>query len=182
MSMKDQKQIEQVRRLFAALNLSAYTLSPQQPPYADVLAVNSNRRIYIEVTDFHSDENCRGGSKLRNKVEKELKMGNVNSHWVSPDPHPGLFYRISEKAEKHYDRLHATDEIWLAIFAGVPQLAVIPTMLITPFLRCLQLTTQTKSLLEASQFSRCYIFCELNESGNSKLYAWCRGGSWMEAS
>lgn len=87
--------------------------------------------------------------------------------------------RISEKASKHYD-LAGADELWLVIFACAPQWgATAATFLFPPALDCQRLSALTTSILQASQFIGCQIFCELADGG-PRLYSWTRGGHWSE--
>ena len=105
----------------------------------------------------------------------------MRTYAVPADPLHGLVCRIQAKVSKRYD-LSATDEAWLAVFAGVSQAgAAAATFLVTTFLNCQQLTVHTSELLETSVFRSSYILCELTEAGQPKLYSWEKGGAWTEA-
>ena len=139
-----------------------------------------SRRISIETTDYHGDETNHGGSAVRRDERHDAGAGRMRTYALPATPLHGLVCRIQAKVSKQYD-LSAIDEAWLAIFAGVPQSgAAAATLLITTFLNCQQLTVHTAPLLETSIFVRSYIFCELNETGQPKLYAWEKGRAWSE--
>jgi hypothetical protein len=180
MNDKDQKPVEQVRRLLNALGYNNFSLTPQQPPRPDVLAVIGPRQIFIEATDYHGDEKVTGGSSLRKQEQKDFASEQIKGYWPPVDPMPAIVRRITEKTSKRYDVIDA-DETWLAIFAGVPQLgATASTFMLSLALNTQQLTSKSVSLLDKSQFSRCYIFCNLTENGHPRLYSWHRGNSWNE--
>jgi hypothetical protein len=180
MSNKEQRSAEQVRRLLSALGFAGARVRPESPPRPDVFAEVDSRRIAIETTDFHGDETNRGGSTTRRDEQLDAVAGRLRAYAVPADPLNGLLYRIRAKVSKQYE-LSVADEVWLAIFAGVPQTgATAATSLVTKFLNCQQLTIHTAGLLETSVFRRCYIFCELTEAGQPKLYSWEKAQAWTE--
>jgi len=180
MSSKEQRSVVQAGRLLSALGRGGAQVHPDIPPRPDVLAEVDGRRIAIETTDYHGDEATHRGSAIRRHEQNDAAAGRLRTYAVPADPLQGLVRRIHAKVSKQYD-LSATDEAWLAIFAGVPQSgAAAATFLLTTFLSCQQLSSHTAPLLETSVFDRCYIFCELTETGQPKLYAWDKGHAWTE--
>jgi len=182
---KEQRSVEQVRRLLAAIGCPATRIEPlpsQGRSRPDVLVEICGRKIkiMIETTDYHGDERQMGGSDLRKQEEKDAREGRLKTYGVPIDPLPGLTKRIEEKTKKRYD-VSGADEVWLAIFAGVPQPgAVASTLIDTTFLDCGKLNTQTGLMLQNSQFSRCYVFCELTEKGHPVAYCWTKEDQWQE--
>ncbi|MHB8405311.1 MAG: hypothetical protein ACYDCJ_07820 [Gammaproteobacteria bacterium] len=67
---KGQRSSEQVRRLLAAIGCDTNKIAPQRPPKPYLLVVISDRRIAIETTDYHGNEQRMGDSNLRNQEEK----------------------------------------------------------------------------------------------------------------
>jgi hypothetical protein len=180
MSSKEERSVEQVARLLSLLGLGAARIHPDRPPCPDVFAQVDTRRIAIETTDFHGDETSHGGSAIRRNEQSDAVAGRVRTYSAPTDPLNGLVRRIQAKVSKRY-KLSATDEAWLAVFAGVPQVgAAASTFLVTAFLNCQQLTVRTSNLLEASVFRRSYILCELTETGQPRLYSWEKGRAWTE--
>ncbi|HVC37540.1 MAG TPA: hypothetical protein VNF46_03965 [Gammaproteobacteria bacterium] len=160
---KGQRSSEQVRRLLASIGSKASGIAPQCPPKPDLLVVISDRRIAIETTDYHSDEQIMGGSNLRKQEEKDAREGKIKGYWVPPDPLPGITKRIGEKTKKAYDTSGA-DETWLAIFAGVSQLgALASTFIFKLAVNCSKLNEHTGDMLKTSLFSRCYLHCAITE-------------------
>jgi hypothetical protein len=160
--------------------LAGARVRPESPPRPDVFAEVDSRLIAVETTDFHGDETGRGGSGVRRDEQLDAVAGRIRAYAVPADPLHGLVCRIQAKVSKQYE-LSATDEAWLAIFAGLPQLgAAAATFLVTTFLNCQQLTIHTAALLETSVFRRSYILCELAEAGQPKLYSWEKGQVWIE--
>ena len=101
---------------------------------------------------------------------------------VPINPLYGLVSCIAAKVSKQYEMCGA-DEIWLAMFAGVPQAgAAAATFLVSTFLNTQDLTDHTAAMLETSAFCRSYILCGLTEAGQSKLYSWEKGRAWVEVS
>lgn len=179
MNNKELRSVEQVKRLLTALGYQFTRIEAVAPPRPDVFADVDGRRISIETTDYHGYEKEKGGSPLRREEERDIEAGRMKAYWGAAKSEAGLTRRISEKTAKSYDVSDA-NELWLAIFAGVPQLgAVASTFLPTIFLNLDELNKQTISLLENSQFSRCYLFCELTENG-PKLYCWIKDNQWHE--
>ena len=172
MSNKEQRSIEQVRQLLGALGFDRAPVLPESPPRLDVFPEVDNRRIAIEATDYHADRMSPGGSAIRRGEQLDLRAGRRRTYAVPIDPLPGLVCCIQAKETKRYE-VSATDEVWLAIFAGVPQLgAAATTFLVTTFFNVHHLTAHTADLLETSVFGRCYILCGLTEAGQPKVYSW----------
>lgn len=179
MNSKEQRSVEQVRRLFGALGRPDVQIRPQPPPCPDVLVEIDGKRIAVEATDYHGDEANHGGSALRKQEEQHAAAGQVTGSYVPPDPTPGLVRRINEKVSKSYD-LAKVDEFWLVIFAGVPQIgAVASTFLIPQALDCHKLSARTVLSLEKSRFDCCHIFCLLAHNG-PRLFSWQKGDDWRE--
>lgn len=182
MSSKEQRSVVQIERLLNMLGLGGAQVRPDIPPRPDVFAEVDGRRIAIETTDYHGDETSLGGSAVRKHEQHDAAAGRIRTYPVPADPLRGLPCRIEAKTSKQYD-LSGVDEVWLAIFAGVPQSgAAAATFLVTTFLNSQQLTIHTVPLLEASIFRRSYILCELTETGHPRLYAWEKGRAWTELS
>jgi hypothetical protein len=179
----EQRSVVQVARMLNALRLSSVSLCADIPPRPDVAAeLDGGRRIAIETTEYHGDETNRGGSGTRRNEQRDAAAGRMRTYAVPTNPLHGLISRIQAKTSKQYD-LSGSDEAWLVIFAGVPQSgAVAATFLVTTFLNGEQLTIHTSALLEASIFSRSYLFCELTELGRPRLYGWQKGRDWTEVS
>ncbi len=179
-STKGHRSVEQVRRLLAYMGFCATRLELQRPPGPDVLAEIAGRKIGIETTDYHGGEQVSGGSNLRKREEKDVRDGRPTAYWVPIDPLPGLTKRIEEKSKKRYET-SGIDEVWLAIFAGVPQHgAVASTFMFTLFLNCEKLHSQTDAMLRNSQFSRCYLFCGLTAGDHPVVYLWTKADRWHE--
>ena len=177
---KEEESVERVGRLFSALGLGIANLQADRPPRPDVRAQIGSRQIAIETTDYHGGERTRGGSLVRRQEEQDFAANQLRAYWLPADPLKGLVARIRAKVSKHYD-VSATDEVWLAIFAGLPQPgATAATFLLKTFLNCPKLTDHTASLLEASIFSRSYILCGHTEAGQPKLYVWKKYEIWTE--
>ncbi len=180
MTSKEERSVVQVGRLLGTLGLSPRRIGAAIPPRPDVFAEVDGRRIAIETTDYHGDESDRGGSPVRRRETHDAAAGRIRTYAVPADPLRGLINRILAKVSKQYD-VSGTDEAWLTIFAGVPQLgAAAATFLVTTFVNPEQLTIHTAPLLEASIFHRCYVLCELTETGHPRLYAWEKGRAWTE--
>ncbi|MHB8455726.1 MAG: hypothetical protein ACYDDO_13775 [Acidiferrobacterales bacterium] len=177
---KAQRPVEQVRRLLDALQCPATRIEPLPPPRPDVQAEIRGRIIMIEATDYHGDEQ-QGSSRLRQQEEKDARAGRLRGYCPPIDPLPGLTKRIEEKTQKRYD-VSGTNEVWLAIFAGVSQLgAFASTVLLPESLDCGKLNTQTNRLFQESPFSRCYLFCEMTDQG-PVAYGWTRKDPWQRIS
>lgn len=177
---KGQRSSEQVRRLLAAIGCDTNKIAPQRPPKPDLLVVISDRRIAIETTDYHGDEQIMGGSNLRKQEEKDAREDKVKGYWVSTDPLPGITKRIREKTKKAYDTSGA-DETWLAIFAGVPQPGTLASTFIFKLaVNCSKLNEQTGDMLKTSLFSRCYLHCAMTENRHSVIFCWTKESGWQE--
>jgi hypothetical protein len=180
MGNKEQRSVEQVHQLLRALGFHSAQVLPKNPPHPDVFAEFDDRRIAIETTDFYGDRKSPGGSGIRRDERLDVRAGRVRTYAVPTDPLPGLVSCIQTKASKQYE-LSMTDEVWLAIFAAVPELgATAATFLVTAFLNLQLLTSRTVGMLERSPFRRSYIFCGLTVTGRPKLYSWVKGGVWTE--
>jgi hypothetical protein len=182
MSSKEERSVEQVRQLLRALGFDGARVLPESPPRPDVFAEVDSRRIAIETTDFHGDRMSPGGSTIRRDEQLDVRAGCMRTYAVPTEPLQELVCCIQAKVSKQYE-VSATDEAWLAVFAGVPQPgAAAATFLVTTFLNVQHLTTHTAALLETSVFRRCHILCGLTEAGHPKLYSWDKGHAWTEVS
>src|SRR5713226_3715597 len=100
MDSKEQRSVEQVKRLLAALGWSTtriYPIAPEDRSRPDVLVEIDGHKIAIEATDYHGDEKERGGSPLRREERQDAATGRIKAYWGSTDSMPGLVKRIKEK-------------------------------------------------------------------------------------
>lgn len=180
MASKIPEEIEIVKRLLGSLGISDFSIVSHDRP--DVLVALNDRRIGIEITTFHADENpAVGGSVLRAAGEKRASSnpGAVIVWPIPTDPYPGLQNRLTDKVSvaRGYDG-SKFDELWLLVAAQYPRDgAVAATFVIPNSVDVDALNRQFGNLLASSPFEKVYFHLLLNQV----LFSWSRSSGWKVA-
>lgn len=179
MTEKQVFECELAQRLFDALHLKGFTLTPDDRP--DVIATGKACRIGIEVTVFHGDErqNTNRGSIQRRNEEQINRQasGRAYGMWSQVDPLPAIVARITDevKRARSYNN-DGFDELWLLVAASIPQLGAVGSTFIVPFaLNLNDLNGKTDEILRNSQFSRVYLHSVLGHT----LHEWSHDKGWQ---
>jgi hypothetical protein len=119
----------------------------------DVIAIINGKRVGIEVTQFHADEQSGvRGSALR-------KVKDSSGQWVPANPLPGLVARIKKKISDavSYDKT-GYDQLWLLISSQLPKEdALAATFAFAPFVDVTKLNAATHMQLCRSSFSTAHF-------------------------
>ncbi|MGO9147835.1 MAG: hypothetical protein ACLQDF_15870 [Desulfomonilia bacterium] len=178
MSDRHVEELELARRLLDALNCTDFTLTASDRP--DVIAEIGGRRIGVEITVFHADEEPNHkGSALRAAEEKTARNagGSLYLAWGIVNSLPGLDVRIREKisiATGYYaDRF---DELWLLIVGQFPKPGAVVSTFASPiFLNLDDLYQHFNEMLTRSPFGRVYLHLWLDQT----LYSWSPSEKWQ---
>jgi hypothetical protein len=179
MNEKQQHEEYLTKQFLKDLGCSEGSLETGDKP--DIIAVIDGRRIGIEQTTYHADEqNGNSGSHLRNCAEKNAKSTQKPlTMAVNIDPYPAFLTRIKDKIEKSkkYDAGQYS-ELWLLISAQVPTLGMIaPTFIPCSFLDTDKLNNTSHSLLNSSPFTAAYIHLVTTHD----LFSWSRELIWTRS-
>jgi hypothetical protein len=145
----------------------------------DVIALIYGKRVGIEVTQFHADEQAGAkGSALRAEAEKKVKDsgGRPHSQWAIANPLPGLVARINEKISvaAAYDKT-GYEQLWLLICSQLPKIeALAPTFAFPHFVNVPDLNDATHMRLCGSGFSAAHFYLMTSHS----VYSWSRAEQW----
>ena len=145
----------------------------------DVVAHIHGKRIGIEVTQFHADENQSvNGSALRAEEVKKAKDSGGGSYlqWGVANPMPGLVTRIKDKilAASAYNK-EFYDNLWLLISSQLPKAGALgSTFVFAPLINVIDLNNATHMQLCGSSFSAAHLHLIMNQS----VYSWSRSEQW----
>ena len=178
---KQREELDLAHRLLVALGHGRGHLTPSDKP--DVLATITSRRVGIEVTQFHADEQPETQGRGSQARAQEAKLSRARPDtpypmWISIDPVPGLVVRINDKIKlaAGYDRTHF-DELWLLVAGGLPKLGSLASTVALPFLVDLaKLNAATNLLLASSPYDVAYIHTHLPAG----LFCWLRREGWRQ--
>ena len=174
---KQQEETELVKRFLALLGHPHAQLQAGDRP--DVVAIIDDKRIGIEETKFHGDEQSgTSGSSLRAEEAQKSKeaAGHSYSMWGVADPLPAIVARIEDKIQRatKYDASRYS-ELWLLISSQLPMPgAVAATFIIQPFVNVSRLNETTHGLLTASPFSAAHLHLAMTHG----LFSWSRENKW----
>jgi hypothetical protein len=179
MNQRQQDELELAGRFLRAIGCSPAYMEPGDRP--DVVALINGKRIGIELTEFHPDEEQNvPGSRLRAEGEKIARNSTerVFAQWAPADPMPGLLARLRAKidvAAAYDDKFY--DELWLLVSAQVPKCgAVAATYAFVPFIDVPGLNQSTDELLRKSVFSAAYLHLLFSRL----VYAWTPTEQWHQ--
>lgn len=179
MAQKQNVEIDLVRRLLEALSIPAFNLKPRDRP--DVVAEINERRVGIEVTEFHGDEgpnSNRGSNQRRNEVQiSKQANGHPYARWGVVNSLPALVARIKSKVEHAESYKNQDfDELWLLVSASIPQMGGVCSTFIIPFaLNLDELNRATDGTLRNSQFTKAYLHVLMGRC----LYNWSPPEKWQ---
>lgn len=177
MNQKQQEEMEQAARFLRALGHVGARLEAGDLP--DVIAFIEGRRIGIEVTQFHADEQPDvPGSSLRAAEKKKAKDagGRPYFQWGVANPLPGLVARIKDKIAivAAYDETRYA-ELWLLISSQLPKMgALAATYAVPGFIDIPQLNQDTHAALSRSSFAAVHLHLMLSHA----VYSWTRAEQW----
>ena len=165
-SKKQDEEVSLVNRLLRCCgHIEANPIGGDRP---DIIVTIDNRKIGVEVTQFHSDEGHMQTSigsharALEVKLSK-LASGRPYSVWGNPDPNPGIIARITDKIARAetYDTTNYS-ELWLLVATGIPRLGAVGSTFAFPdFVSIKRLNDSTDAILVTSNFARVYIHMHL---------------------
>ncbi|OGA02874.1 MAG: hypothetical protein A3I00_05810 [Betaproteobacteria bacterium RIFCSPLOWO2_02_FULL_64_12] len=171
-----------VDRLLEALGLRGVLSDPKKThgreTGADVEVRLGQRRIAVQVTQYHGNEGT-GGSALRAQEESDAARGLRRAYAVPTDASAGLTKRFSDKiakAERYTFEEFTEGEVWLLVAAWVPQYgASAATTLIPIFIRVEWLERHFSEALRASKYRRAFLHVYQWPS----LYQWSPESGWQ---
>lgn len=148
----------------------------------DVIAQFGSKRIGIEVTQFHADEQPDArGSGLREEEERNARNapGRAQSHFVRTNPLPALAGRIREKIATCAKYDHSRyEELWLLVSSQVPSPGSLAATFAIPLcIAVARLNEATHKKLAQSVFSAVHFHL----MGNHYVFSWCRKAGWCQA-
>ncbi|MBI3480364.1 MAG: hypothetical protein HY016_08435 [Nitrosomonadales bacterium] len=149
---------------------------------ADVHArLSSGKKIGIQVTVFHSDEDSakNGSEACRGQEEKDKKLGIIQTYGVPTDYRPALRKRIGEKISKAQNYSFSEfDEVWLVVAASLPQVgAMASTTMLSLFIDADELNNDHHEALSHSKYSAAFLYI-FNEG---KIFQWQPLTKWQLA-
>jgi hypothetical protein len=176
----NQKQYEEMELATRFLREIGYAnVRPQAGDRPDVVAIIDGKRIGIEVTQFHADEQSGvRGSALRAEEVKKVKGSGERPYgqWGITNPLPGLVARVNEKISDAaaYDKT-GYDQLWLLISSQLPKEdALAATFAFAPFVDVTKLNAATHMQLCRSSFSAAHFHLMMSH----EVYSWSPSEQW----
>lgn len=181
MNERQSEETELAARFLRETGRTEVALEASDKP--DVIAVISGRRIGIEVTQFHGDEQAGvKGSAHRRQEARRAKESNARPYTMAipTNPLPGLVARINAKISVAAAYDHSRyKELWLLVSGQVPKPgAPAATFAFPLFVNVEELNRLTHDQLCESPFSAAHFHLMMNHA----LFSWSRSEGWHEAS
>lgn len=149
---------------------------------ADVVAITSDRRVGVQVTDLDTGNRPGKSRATESKLARDAQAkGRTYLMWGQNDPSK-LVEAIARSVErKSRMSFSGFDEFWLLVCTGVPTSgAVGSTFAMTPWIEVSALDAATLPSLESSKYTRTFLHAILGAEEQA-LFEWRRGGSWSKS-
>lgn len=146
----------------------------------DVATFLNGKRIGVQLTDYHADEDRTAGSRgqtLRSQEQKKAKQAltlsgpKVYGTWAPGAFIPPLLHRVRDKIEKADKHMPSIDELWLLVCAQDGRFGATGSTFIASTVVSLDVLDQhLNPLLSASRFDKMFLFLSLERV----VYGWTK--------